>query len=433
MRQQFVNRIPFLGPDMMGGLDEPALPTRRPMVFLGIQPDISPPVLIGRSRLQRMRVIIVEPPAAANLESDPLAELLPQLPAPSVVLRDLQLQPRLVHGEILQAENEELFERIGNRIHRLHQLASGPNGEVLDVAGYGLRARPSRAQVLSQLAAGNDEETQTKPKRTNNLKAIPASEAFRILFPEPGQLRVVPFGAFKQMLSSQLVHPERLRDAHRLQCHVQVYELIAPQKFDAVVAAIFGSAASSGRLQALTCDAVMQLQLGPILPAPPRVPPPAQRESGVVLPGERLFCLQLVGDPTAEDNPEPAAAAAHPPTLHPALKGSIPERFLKPWEFQLSREEALYDLSYASTFIGGLADALRRWIHWLAFRREFRKWQVLLNGKSTDEQLWSVRPPRGGLRHRFVLTWARSAIELGGYDPRNMLTEWQVFWRRKGV
>jgi len=72
-------------------------------------------------------------------------------------------------------------------------------------------------------------------------------------------------------------------------------------------------------------------------------------------------------------------------------------------------------------------------IHWLAFRREFRKWQVLLNGKSADEQLWAVRPPRGGLTHRFVLAWVESAMELGGYDPRNMLTEWQVFWKRKGV
>src|SRR5215469_3949444 len=433
MRQQFINRAPFLASDTMEEFDEPALPTRRPMLFLGIKPDVSPPILVGRSRLQRMRVIIVEPPAAADLENDPLAELLPQLPTPSIISRDLRLQPRLVHGEILQGENEELFERIGNRIRRLHQLASGPNGEVLDVAGYRLPARARSAQTFPQPADDNNEEAQTTPKETNIPAIIPASEAFRILLPEPGHLRVIPFGAFKQMLVPQLAHPERLRDAHRLQCYVQVYEIITPHKLDAVVAAIFGCTPSV-RLHSLTRDLAMQLQLTAILPALPGVlHPAAPREGGVVLPGERFFYLRLVGDPTVEETPEPPSAAAHLPSLDPALKTCIPERFLKPWEFNRCREEALYDLSYASTFIGGLAGALWRLIHWLAFRREFRKWQVLLNGKSADEQLWTVRPPRGGLTHRFVLAWVKSAMELGGYDPRNMLTEWQVFWKRKGV
>ena len=59
--------------------------------------------------------------------------------------------------------------------------------------------------------------------------------------------------------------------------------------------------------------------------------------------------------------------------------------------------------------------------------------QVLLNGRDADEPLWSVRRPRGGSTHRFVLTWVKHALELGGYNPRNMLTEWQIFWRRKDV
>jgi hypothetical protein len=154
----------------------------------------------------------------------------------------------------------------------------------------------------------------------------------------------------------------------------------------------------------------------------------------MVLPGERLFRLQLASDPTADEtepeNPAPAPAAANMPCT---LKTSIPERFLKPWEFHLSREEALYDLSCASTFPGWLSGKLRRLVRCVAFRSELRRWQVLLSGKSIDEQLWSVRPPRGGLTHRFVQSWAKNAIELAGYDPRNMLTEWQIFWRRKGV
>ncbi|MGB9277912.1 MAG: hypothetical protein WCC08_22045 [Terrimicrobiaceae bacterium] len=214
---------------------------------------------------------------------------------------------------------------------------------------------------------------------------------------------------------------------------MHIYEVAVTQKFDALAAAIFGNGGPSGRLQPLTHDVVTHLQLGPLLPAPPRIPHPGQRETGVVLPSERLFCLQVAGDPTAEENSEPPAAGTHEPISHPGLKTSITECFLKPWEFQISREEALYVLSAASTFLVALGGTLRRLVHWPAFRSEFRKWQVLLNGKSPDEQLWSVRPPRGGLTHRSILAWAQNALQLAGYDPRNMHTEWHIFWRRKGV
>ena len=50
----------------------------------------------------------------------------------------------------------------------------------------------------------------------------------------------------------------------------------------------------------------------------------------------------------------------------------------------------------SATFVG--------WLQRLIYRLAFRNWRVLLN-----------------------------AIPLGGYDPRNMLTEWREYWRRKGV
>jgi hypothetical protein len=154
---------------------------------------------------------------------------------------------------------------------------------------------------------------------------------------------------------------------------------------------------------------------------------PAPRAPGMLLPGDRVFHLRLANDPTA-DEAEPAGNLPAP-----SLKTSIPDRFARAWEFQISREEALYDLSCSATVLGSLGCKLRRLLHWLAFRREFRKWQVLLNGKLADEQLWNVRPPKGGLTHGFVRAWAQGALQLAGYDPRNMLTEWQIFWRRKGV
>jgi hypothetical protein len=417
MRHQVTSRISMIEPRGIPGFDEPRMQMRAPMFFVGIQREIAPPLVFGQNRLQRMRVILVEPREAIDLADadgdDSLPELLPQLPAPP---HHLALQPRLVHGEILRGENDELYEKIGGRIRRLRRLVSGPRGEILDVVA---EPAPSTGPTQEDPSARQQQQEQAPP--------------IRKLLPGAGPRRIVCFGQYKQMVAPQLAHPERLRDAHRLPCHVQVYEMAAPQKFDALAAAIFGSAAPSSRLQPLTHEVVMHLQLGPLLPAPPRIPHPGQRESGVVLPGERLFCLQLAGDPTVEENSEPPAAAARALISHPALKTSIPERFLKPWEFQISREEALYDLSSASTFMGALGGTLRRLVHCLAFRREFRKWQVLLNGKSPDEQLWSVRSPRGGLTHRFILAWARNALQLAGYDPRNMLTEWHIFWRRKGV
>src|SRR6266498_125354 len=430
MTHQSTKRINFFEPGGIAGFDEPAMQRRAPVFFVGIQRDISPPLVFGHSRLQRMRVIVVErrdldpgPFDDEATEPQSLPEVLPQLP-PFPPHR--ALQPRLVQGEILRGENDELYEKIGGRIRRLRRLVSGSNGEILDVADFGPPARRARARVLPSPVEEASEIPPSAPETS--------TPGFRALLPEPGQWRVVCFGQYKQMLAPQLAHPERLRDAHRLPCHVQVYELVAPQKFDALVAAIAGSGAASSQLHPLTPHVVMQLQLAPLLPAPPRIPRPAHRESGMVLPGERLFRLQLASDPTADEtepeNPAPAPAAANVPS---ALKTSIPERFLKPWEFHLSREEALYNLSCASTVLSTLGAALGRLIHCLAFRRELRRWQVLLSGKSIDEQLWSVRPPRGGLTYCVVCAWAKNAIELAGYDSRNMLTEWQIFWRRKGL
>jgi hypothetical protein len=397
MRHPFTNRVSFFEPEVTGGFDGGLHP---PMFFVAIQRETTPPVCFGQSRLQRMRIIFVEPERAAGrgeTNGEPAFELLPQLPA---LPHRRALQPRRVNGEILCGENDELYERIGNRIRRLRTLAAGPNGEVIDIA----KSEP--------------------PEKNEKRQDETPSGGYRRLLPEPGQRRVVPFGSFKQMLAPQLVHPERLRDAHRLPCHVSIFEVTAAQPAERLASSILGPAAA-GQLQLVTPAVVLQLQLESLLQ--PRFQTAVARTPGMLLSGDRLFHLQVMNDPTTDD-PEPARDLPAP-----SLKTSIPDRFTKPWEFQTSREEALYDLSCAATVLGSLGDKLRRLIHCLAFHREFRKWQVLLNGKTADEQLWSVRPPNRGLTHRFVRAWAQNALQLAGYDPRNMLTEWQIFWSRKGV
>src|SRR5262249_14435449 len=115
----------------------------------------------------------------------------------------------------------------------------------------------------------------------------------------------------------------------------------------------------------------------------------------------------------------------------PTLKTTIPTQFLKPWEFRFSREEVLYDLNRGPSFLGRLWAGLRRLLGGWVFSRELRKWQVLLAGRNLDEQLWAVRPPKGGVSH--IRAWVERTLAAAGYDSRIMLTEWEIFWGRKGT
>jgi hypothetical protein len=115
-----------------------------------------------------------------------------------------------------------------------------------------------------------------------------------------------------------------------------------------------------------------------------------------------------------------------------ALKDSIPSRFVKEWEFKISHDEALYDMNVPLTLGKSIREIFRR-LRVGKRRREFSKWQALLTGKDIDEQLWAVRPPTGLLRDSVVRDWAAKTLELGGYDSRKMMIEWEILWRRKGL
>jgi hypothetical protein len=136
---------------------------------------------------------------------------------------------------------------------------------------------------------------------------------------------------------------------------------------------------------------------------------------------------------TGQRPPAPSADTGTRGQAPGGLRTAIPERWIKYWEFQISREEALYDLQFASSRSNSPAALFRRLTGWFGHRRAWRKWQALLTGRSLDEQLWAVRPPKGGLAHPAVREWARRTLELAGYDAGVMLTEWEIFWRRKGL
>ena len=63
MRHQFPNRVSIFEPEITGGFDGGLHP---PMFFVAIQRETAPPVCYGQSRLQRMRIIFVEPERASG-------------------------------------------------------------------------------------------------------------------------------------------------------------------------------------------------------------------------------------------------------------------------------------------------------------------------------------------------------------------------------
>lgn len=445
----------------------------RSRVFLvAIHGGLLSPAPQERNPMQRMRVVVLPPNQpnesdSSNLLPGVFRRALPPMPPALPMTQEQRLQPRPIRGEILRDQEGRLYEKIGEQIRPLHKLVSGSRGQVLELV-------PSRKPISEAHASvENDEpsaESQRVPHRNpphsgqqrkqneelNHVGAVaqPTAESpkpapYRKLFPDPGQRRVIRLGDFKSMLAPQLAHPERVRDTHRLACYLQVYEIAIAQRLESLAASALGDAGRVSQLQLITGPRAHQLGLISVLRTRPRVSGNFPREAGLLLPSERVFRLQLAQDPTADDA---APSGRQPPMDIPAtdsfpsgnveaptpvpgrgLKTGIPERYIKPWEFKSTRDEALYDMNVTATFAGWIG-SLSKWLNgWINGRGELKKWQVLLSGKSADEQLWAVRPPKGGVSHPAIRDWAWKTLETAGYDPRTMLLEWEIFWRRKGL
>ena len=470
---------PFGSPGFSGNtyngsaeFEAPPIFGRNRVVLVAIHGGLFPPILHERNPMQRMRIILLPPDQTGEFDSSDILSgafrrALPPMPPALPMPREDRLQPRPVRGEILRDQEGRLYEKIGGQIRPLHKLVSGPNGEILDLTPSGERGPEARGPVIGRPSEDFEEaEDGTKPPESNqeqnqdfsqtrsvtdpeisDLKPAP----YRKLFPNPGQRRVVRLGDFKAMLMPQLAHPERLRDTHRLACYLQIYEAAAAQRLESLAASVLGDPGRVSQLQPLTELSAQQLGLMALLRSRPRVPANFSRKAGLLLPYEKVFRLELAHDPTADDamlhgrQPTvdsrererftPAANANAASTPNPSgLKNAIPERFLKPWEFKSTREEVLYDMNVTATFAGWLS-SLGRWLKgWIRGRGEFKKWQaLLLSARSQEEQLWAVRPPKGGVSHRAIRDWTHKTLELAGYDARTMLLEWEIFWRRKGL
>ena len=437
-------------------------------LLIAIGRAMSPPVVHMRNTFQPMRVIVVQQDLAATVNHAAewgceTPQLLPSAlhPGRNPNQDNPAWRSRIVQGEILSDESGRLFEKVGSRIRPVHQLASGPAGELVEM----IPAERNNVRILSKLArvdeanernVTNEKQELTTASRDSVLKKfVPfhnahnvengaAIPAHRKLFTDPGQWRVVTWGEFKEILAPQLTHPDRLRDTYRLPCYVQVVETNRDVTIEELAQEFSTKNGRPTPLYFLTDELAAKLELTSLLPPLPATATGARRAPNVLSANERVFRLLVANDPTgdignskkrdqtAQASPQTKSASETKHQPQPAArKMAVPNSFVKEWEFKVSRDEVLYDMNSR-----GLFSVIRRFMSRLRLFKqhsEFRKWQVLLSGKSPDEQLWSVRPPAIMMNDSFVREWAKKTLELAGYDSDKMLCEWEVFWRRKGL
>jgi len=392
-----------------------------------------------RGSFDRVHVMVVDPNQMANL-SHPLSVLraLPDIKAgisPAIQPRGLlAVKSRPVLGEILCNQEGQLYEKRGNRLVPLRQLVSGPQGQVIEFL-------PPAARRLTWNGTSEDPECiefdETSMDASAPTEQAPQNDfpvedsrrndlAPRKVFPDPGQLRLLTYGEFSGSLAPQLKNPSRLRETHQLPCYLQVFEVRRP-------IALQGVATSLGKdqhqLLRLTPLLAQKLGLSSLIPALKHVPPVARP---ILMTGEMACCLQVVRDPTAElESAAREQVVADQNAVAPARK-SIPPAYLKPWEFKLSREEALYDMNSGQATRGWFRRLLAVFRERVR-RSDFERWSSLLTNKAADEQLWAVRPPTHSLNKPQIRHWALQVLAAAGYDAQSMLTEWEIYWRRKGL
>lgn len=284
--------------------------------------------------------------------------------------RDARRDARPVR-EILESEDGQCFERIGNRLRRLEEV----------------------------------EEPEAAPQANAPLfRSIPTAQPLRT---------TMVFGQWRALLASQLAHPENLRDSHRIACEVRVFELSRDAGEEQVSQQL---PAPVGRLDPRNAALLgLQQMMGEALPARPDY----RR-------GERVFLAKVTKDPTRT-----AARPVRVPPPPSGPKNQVPECYQAPFAFLMSREEAegLLEKSGEKNW----RTRIRQWLERGERREDFAGWKRRLEGEDGESRLWKVRPPRGELASREVCEWAAMALRQAGYDATVMLREWQIYWTRKGA
>lgn len=407
-------------------------------IFLvAIRGEPPSPVRHPGGALHPMQVILMGPgdlPALAGIEA--AIGPLPALPSPQRLMRaarSASLVPREVKGEILRDGRGRLYEMVGDHVRPINHLYSGARGEMIDVAplrdvtpGSGDDDFPGEDDDRAPGPDGAE-----APRAGEETSHRPFREIARRLVPEPGLWRLVRYADFVDALLPQLANPARLQPGHQLPCYAQIHELAVSLPMAALEESAAGELGHSGKLLPLSYDLCRRFALSLPRPAFGLAATRHPAGPGIVPAGARFITLRVALDPTA-NVPVTAPQAAGTVTPAPSASSSktaIPEEFCKPWDLRMSRDEAIYDMTLAGSRSAWqrLVERLTRHISSGAMK----KWHALLVGKSADEQLWGIQPPRGALGDARIRRWVEQILQLGGYDVPRMLVEWEIHWRRK--
>src|SRR5580765_2763880 len=213
---------------------------------------------------------------------------------------------RPVLGRVIKDSQGHLCEWTPQGLRALGRVARDPQGQLLELLPISSPAQSAgkTEQIIDgelvEPALHHQAENHAESFATiSNKKSGSVSHApGRKFFAEPGLPRVAEFGRFKTLLASQLSHPERLRDPHRLACHVQIHESLIEQRADEFFEAIQRDAATNVPICPLDSDAIAALGLAPFLQRHPHPVMRAPMVPGFVQPFERFFSLRVTSDPT---------------------------------------------------------------------------------------------------------------------------------------
>jgi hypothetical protein len=354
-------------------------------------------------------------------------------------------------GQIARDEAGNMYEVRGRHVRRLGELVRDEQGRVFELGEACETAEAGSRKDNSPQAVSN-EVAPENPIRKYASKIDPATSSqktgrpqivreppYRKILEEPGILVTMIFGQIKSEIGPRLAHPEKLADGDAIDCYVQIYETRHTMSAASIAACELGDPSLQTQFRPLTSDRAKLLGV-PQLYRPSRQPFESEASNRPLYPGQRVYHLRPVFDPTAAPDLDSVTSSKRVP----ALRTEIPEQYVSAAQFRYSREEVLYDMKGPLGTLTPEAGALARWLLFYPPRLmnvvatalvglgRMKKWRAMLQGKTPEEQLWAVTPPRGFSHRPAARRWAEMMLVNEGYDPRILIIEWEIFWRRKG-
>ena len=451
--------------------------TERRVSLVTVQEEIQLPAHHGLVAVRRLKVLRIEqtslpidrllearPPIAAQtpgrkqIEAATHRGLPPRQPEPELECQfdGRSVRLRNVH-EIMTDDAGNFYEVNGGQLRPLGELVRDEHGRIFEVRpSSDSPAAEAAKEKLNESSSGHAQSAHgSTVGGSNPTEALPrpasapaarkeTSFGYHKICADPGLYLKLPWASVKSELAAQIRHPEKLRDDDEVECYAQIYEAERTLPAAHIADAEIGDGALHSQLHPLTREKAQALGV-PELFRPTRYPFETRASSRQIHAGQRVYRLWPVFDPTVHRVANPVGQPAEQRNEQRTLLSQIPEQYLNSMYFKYSREEVLYDMKSPLGTLPPDSSAFSRrlFIYPLRFLkallvsitsyRRVKKWRTMLEGKSPDEQLWTVTPPRGFSYHPRVRRWAEDMLASAGYDPGNVLIEWEIFWRRKNV